>query len=145
MGSLRLPPGAVAASLLSLALASPLVQSGRQLALAGLSWVPMTSLIGVVLLNLCVLLPLVALTPYGWAVLDALRHSQRLAIDWQSITPQATVFPLAAWRIDTVVLIVLAALQLPVAVGKWNLGREEGILLIGGYCAYLLVVTTSGL
>jgi hypothetical protein len=145
MGSLRLPPGALAASLLSLALASPLVQSGRQLALGGLSWIPMTSLIGVVLLNLCLLLPIIALTPYVSATLQTLRHSQRWMIDWQSIAPQATIFPLAAWRIDTVVLIILAALQLPVAVGKWNLGREEGYLLIAGYCAYLLVVTTSGL
>jgi hypothetical protein len=145
MGSLRLPPGALAASLLSLALASPLVQSGRQLALGGLSWIPMTSLIGVVLLNLCVLLPIIALTPYASALLQTLRHSQGWVIDWQSIAPQATIFPLAAWRIDTVVLIILAALQLPVAVGKWNLGREEGYLLIAGYCAYLLVVTTAGL
>ena len=138
-------PGAIAASLLSLVLATPMIQSGRRLALAGASWIPMTAQIGVVLLNLCLLLPLVALAPYVTAVYEAMHFTHRIAIDWQAISPQVTAFPLAIWRIDTVVLIVLSVLLLPVAVGKWNLGREEGVLLIAGYCAYLLAVTVGGM
>jgi cation:H+ antiporter len=137
--------GAVAASFLSLALCSPTSQSGRHLAQHGASWIPMTACVGVVLLNLCVLLPAMALVPYASAWMEAVRQSRGLMVDWSAVTPQAMVFPLAAWRIDTVVLIVLAVLQLPVAVGKWNLGREEGFLLIAGYCAYLLAVAASGL
>jgi hypothetical protein len=141
----RISAGALAASLLSLVLVSPIMQGGRQLALQGASWVPMTAQVGVVLLNLCVLLPLIAIVPYASALASAVHDQHRLWIDWSAVTPQATIFPLAVWRIDTVVLVILAVFQLPVAVGKWNLGREEGMLLIGGYCAYLVAVTLAGM
>ena len=140
-------PGALAASLLSLALITPLVQSGRPLAAVGASWIPMTAQVGVVLLNLCVLLPAIALAPYAGALLHVrtIQVGGRMAFDWDSFAPQATIFPLAAWRIDTVVIIILSTLLLPVAVGKWNLGKEEGMLLIVGYCVYLLAVMVAGI
>jgi cation:H+ antiporter len=138
-------PGAIAASLLSLVLCSPMIQSGRGLATVGATWIPMTAQVGVVLLNLCLLLPIIALMPYAQSLFQAVQFHGRLTIDWSSYSPQATVFPLAVWRIDTVVLIVLSTLFLPVAVGKWNLGREEGMLLIAGYCFYLLAVTMAGM
>ena len=138
-------PLAVAASLLSLSLATPMAQGGRGMAIAGASWVPMTAHIGVVFLNLCLLLPIVAFAPYVEAAVRAIRITGRLRIDWNAVTPQVATFPLAAWRIDAVVLIVLATLLLPVAAGKWNLGREEGMLLIAGYCVYLAAVTMSGI
>ena len=137
-------PGAIAASLLSLVLAMPLIQSGRGLASIGASWIPMTAQVGIVLLNLCVLLPLIAFAPYAAALMHAVRFHGGLSIDWESVAPQASIFPLAVWRIDTVVLIILSTLLLPVAVGKWNLGREEGMLLIVGYCFYLLGVMVAG-
>src|SRR5258706_15089270 len=135
LGHLRVhpPPGVVAATLWSFLLALPMIQSGRQLALAGASWGPLTGLVGVVLLNLCVLLPMIALAPYVSAFFRGFRYEHRLLIDWAGMSPNRTVFPLAPWRVDTVVLIVLSVLQLPVAVGKWNLGRGEGMMLIAGY------------
>ena len=138
-------PGAMAASLLSLVLATPIVQSGRHLAMAGASWIPMTAQVGIVLLNLCVLLPLLAVAPYIQSIYHAFRWTARPHIDWDAVTIQATIFPLAVWRIDTVVLILLSTLLLPVAAGKWNLGKEEGVLLIAGYCIYLLGVTVAGI
>ena len=138
-------PGAIAATLLSLVLTTPIMQSGRGLALAGASWIPMTAQVGVVLLNLCLLLPLLALMPYADAIFHAVNLGARPMIDWQSLAPQAMVFPLAVWRIDSVVLVLLSAILLPAAVGKWNLGREEGLLLIVGYCLYLLSVTAAGI
>ena len=137
-------PGAIAATLLSLVLATPLMQSGRGLAMAGASWIPMTANVGVVLLNLCLLLPLLAMIPYAEAISQAINFAARPLIDWSTFSPRATVFPLAIWRIDSVVLVLLSAILLPAAVGKWNLGREEGLLLIIGYCVYLMGVTAAG-
>ncbi len=141
----RISPGSVAAALFSLVLASPMVQSGRQLALAGASWIPMTANIGVVLLNLCLLLPLMAIEPYVTALRGVIQFKHRPFVDWAEYAPRVTIFPLAAWRIDTVAIILVSVLLLPVAVGKWNLGREEGIVLIIGYCFYLLAVTVAGM
>jgi cation:H+ antiporter len=141
----QISPGSVAASLFSLVLASPMVQSGRQLALAGASWIPMTANIGVVLLNLCLLLPVMALYPYAEAIFRAVQFEHRPFLNWASYAPQVTIFPLASWRIDTVVLMIVSVLFLPVSVGKWNLGREEGIVLIIGYCVYVLAVMVAGL
>jgi hypothetical protein len=138
-------PGAIAASLLSLVLATPLIQSGKRLVLAGASWIPMTAQVGITLLNLCVLLPLLAVFPYVHALVNAVRQAKGKPIDWDSVAPNVTVFPLAVWRIDTVVLILVSTLLLPVAMGKWNLGREEGLMLIAGYCIYLLTVTIIGM
>jgi hypothetical protein len=49
------------------------------------------------------------------------------------------------WRIDTVVLIVVGVLLLPVSIGKWRLGREEGMVLLAGYFFYLTTTLASGL
>ena len=137
-------PGAISATLLSLVLATPLMQSGRGLAVAGASWIPMTANVGVVLLNLCLLLPLLAMLPYADAIFHAVNLRAHPLIDWSTFSPRATVFPLAIWRIDSVVLVLLSAILLPAAVGKWNLGRQEGLLLIIGYCVYLMGVTAAG-
>jgi cation:H+ antiporter len=141
----RVSPGAIAASLLSLVLATPLIQSGKRLVLAGASWIPMSAQVGITLLNLCVLLPVLAIFPYLHAVVTTVRSAHGKPIDWDSMGPNVTVFPLAAWRIDTVVLILLSTLLLPVAMGRWNLGRAEGFMLIAGYCVYLLAVTVLGM
>ena len=67
------------------------------------------------------------------------------AIRWAEFSPAVTVFPLVVWRIDAVVVTLLSIMLLPVAFGKWNLGRLEGLLLIGGYCVYLMSVTVAGM
>jgi Ca2+/Na+ antiporter len=105
----------------------------------------MSAQVGITLLNLCVLLPVLAIFPYLHAVVTTVRSAHGKPIDWDSMGPNVTVFPLAAWRIDTVVLILLSTLLLPVAMGRWNLGRAEGFMLIAGYCVYLLAVTVLGM
>ena len=143
--SVHVSPLAVGASLLSLILVTPMVQSGRRLAIAGKTWIPMTAQIGMVLLNLCLLLPIIAFTPYLSSIYQAMDFHHRPVIRWDEFSPALTVFPLVVWRIDAVVLTLLSILLLPVAFGKWNLGRVEGLLLIGGYCVYLLSVTVAGM
>ena len=122
----------------------PIAQAGRAPALNGTSWLPMTANAGVVMLNLCVLLPLVALMPYAIALKPAMHFSRHRWIYLEGYAPQPMPFPLAVWRIDAVALIVLCTLLLPVGAGKWNLGRGEGAVLIAAYCVYLMAVTVAG-
>ena len=141
----HLSTGTVAATVLSLSLALPMIQDARRFSAMGQSWLPVTSLVGVVLLNLCLLLPLLAFVPYAKAILPAIAP-------WNLTWPprfdvaaaQPLVFPYVVWRVDTMALIVLSILLLPVSMGKWNLGREEGMLLVAGYGFYLMVVMVTG-
>lgn len=144
-GRFHLSGGTVSATLLSLVLAGPMAQGDRRLAAAGASWVAATAQFGVVLLNLCVLFPIMALVPYATAFARFVRGSHHSALDWSAYAPQLTAFPLAVWRIDAVVLVILSLIVLPVAMGKWNLAREEGVVLIVGYCIYLTAVTVAGI
>ena len=70
--------------------------------------------IGVVLLNLCALLPAVILSWY-------LPHAGGGDLKGRGI-----LFSLITWRVDNVVLVVLAFILLPVALGRWKLGRRGG-------------------
>jgi hypothetical protein len=141
----HLSTGTLAATVLSVALTLPMMQQARRHAADEQSWAPVTALVGVVLLNLCALLPLLALASYAHAILPALSplfHGGGLHVDWTLLNPLA--FPYAVWRLDTVALIVLSVLLLPVAMGKWSMGAEEGIVLMAAYGAFLLAVTVLG-
>lgn len=85
-----------------------------------------TSLVGTVLLNLCLLLPLVILVT--------------LVV---SRGATATPYPLIVWRVDSVVLLVLAFALVPVAAGRWLPQRMESMLLVLVYAAYLVFETLS--
>ncbi len=128
----------LAASIVSLALVMPMTYGAWTRSSGGRSWEPMTTQVGVVLLNFCLLLPALIMIPYlaagpapflsTWAG-DALAYGEGLA--------KPLIFPAAFWRIDNVILIVAGVLMLPVSAGKWKLGREEGMALIAGYFFYL--------
>jgi hypothetical protein len=79
-----------------------------------------TSAVGVVLLNLCFLLPIVILITL-----------------WKTGSPM--VYSWLSWRVDTVSLLLLGFFLLPPALGRWRLGHAEGITLIGFYLVYLLM------
>ena len=49
-------------------------------------------------------------------------------------------YPLTVWRIDTVLVLVLGFALLPLALGRWSLGRTEAGGLIVAYAVYLAVV-----
>jgi Ca2+/Na+ antiporter len=101
-----------------------------------------STLVAMVLLNLCLLLPV--LTIY-WHVQTGLAHAApavagaKGATLFMSVTAHAAAmpFPLATWRIDAVVLTVLGLALVPVALGRWELGRWEAIGLVAGYALYL--------
>ncbi|MGA3066751.1 MAG: hypothetical protein ABSF29_07890 [Tepidisphaeraceae bacterium] len=98
----------------------PLLFTASSLAYQHTPWEATTAAVGVVLLNLCLLLPAVILIGYcdGSAPLT---------------------YPLITWRVDNVVLLLLSFILLPAALQRWRLGRAEGITLIGFYIVYLLM------
>jgi Ca2+/Na+ antiporter len=101
-----------------------------------------STLVAMVLLNLCLLLPV--LTIY-WHLQTGIAHAApavagaKGATLFMSVTAHATPmpFPLATWRIDAVVLTVLGLALVPIALGRWELGRWEAIGLVAGYALYL--------
>ena len=78
------------------------------------------------LLNLCLLLPVLAI---AWRV-------RRMLAPWAT-EPEWLPFPMAAWRLDAVLILIVGAVLLPVALGRWKLGRTEGVVLVVVYAAYL--------
>jgi Ca2+/Na+ antiporter len=100
-----------------------------------------------VLLNLCLLLPLVILTSY----------TRQIVVDWDKLHPAAVAattepaeavyqlravpFPLAVWRVDTVLLIVFGMLLIPVSLGRLTLRKPEGLALAILYAVYLVIST----
>ncbi len=96
--------------------------------------------------NLCVLLPA---TVVLWMVRPAIiqlfsrAHPGIAALDGADIGPIAQFnhtmpFPMQVWRIDTVVLVILALAALPVALGKFTVSRREGVGLVVLYAFYLV-------
>jgi cation:H+ antiporter len=134
--SLEIPlttPGLIAAVGLSPLLVLPMIGTGTLLAERGHPNAAASSLVGVTLLNLCVLLPLLVAT---WLVR---REILRLPD-----APASIPFPMAAWRVDTVLILIMGAVLIPVAVGRWRLGRFEGVVLVIAYAAYLGVNSILG-
>jgi hypothetical protein len=157
-------PGVISAVTLGMCLSFAMVVSGVALSQAGHLWAAISTQVSVVLLNLCVLLPLlIALTyvPANWlsrAEVSAFHQTSMSAPSTAPTTqPAATqpqelaqpphpglAFPLAVWRIDTVLLVVLGLFLLPVALGRWTMGTLESMGLVVVYGAYLFMTVVFG-
>jgi hypothetical protein len=83
----------------------------------------------IVLLNLCLLLP--------FAIAIAARG--------QELSDASVAFPMMTWRIDSVLLMVLAAFFAPGALGRWRLRRGEGFALVACYCVYMVLALRAGI
>jgi Ca2+/Na+ antiporter len=142
--------GFVAAVLVGPALVLPMIGTGMALARSNLYPAAITSSVGIVLLNLCFGLPLVVGMWYArplWeppaermtAMLSP-RHvvpsTGPIATDLSPAAPGVR-YPLPVWRVDTVILILLGLVLLPLAVGRWLPGKLEGVLLIFVYVVYM--------
>jgi hypothetical protein len=132
--------GLIALAVLGPLLILPMLGTGAIAAHHGKLGSAMASIVGVVLLNLCLLFPLVVLTYYVNQLTFAWPGGART---WETIrdTLKPMPYPLATWRIDTVLLIMLGLLLVPVSLGRWRLGRLEGLGLTFIYAAYLIVST----
>jgi Ca2+/Na+ antiporter len=147
--------GFVAAMLVAPALVLPMIGSGMALARANLYPGAISASVGVVLLNLCFGLPLVIGTWYAkplWtdrtdrlvAMIVPAEPAPTTApvTDVNPIAPDPSMrFPIALWRVDTVVLILLGLVLLPLSVGRWLPGKFEGVLLVFVYVIYMGLTT----
>jgi len=139
--------GLLSATLLSPLLVLPMLGTGVELANRDQSGIAISSQVGVVLLNLCALVPLIV--GFSDLRLYLLSHAGHLAVveyifHVQGTPPTAVPFALAAWRVDVVAIIALGLFFLPVALGKWTWTKIEGLGLIVGYAAYLLLAMMIG-
>ena len=163
---LRPSAGLLAAGVLSPLLVLPMLSSAADRAHRGRSAEACGAMVGIALLNLCALLPAVILVWYartfaaagGWpAALAAagavpafgpvpngppaplnpvfLKRAQ-----WSAAfaTGRPVPLPMSLWRVDVVVLLVLGFALTPLALGRWVVGRLEGVGLVVAYAAYLL-------
>jgi hypothetical protein len=171
--------GLIASAALGPLLVLPMIGSASLLAAHGEAQTAVGASVVIVLLNLCLLLPLVIL---GWHVREnyfpsasttmaaAAAAPSRPArqVTTRPATTRATTepvaeddfgadepplpddmprvlsFPIAVWRIDTVLLILLGLILLPVSLNLWEMRRSEGIVLVVIYACYLIVTTVLG-
>ena len=99
-----------------------------------------STLVAVALLNLCALLPLLTVAWYVKTGLSAPAPAGApLGLAALGGAGQALPYPLATWRVDAVVLTVLGFVLVPVSLGRWELGRGEGVGLVLGYAMYLIL------
>lgn len=100
-----------------------------------------STLVALALLNLCCLLPLLTVVWHvtGGITTAGAQGNPYASNLFASVATHATPmpFPLATWRIDAVVLTVLGFAMVPVALGRWELGRWEAMGLVAGYALYL--------
>lgn len=150
--------GLVTGLMLAPAMALPLIGLGLQAVQDGQYDQFVSGLVGFVFLNLCLLLPLAALLWIAQpprraevfqlepttapATLPATTSTTQDDPDFRP--PRALPYPMAIWRVDTVLLIAVGLLLLPVSIGKWSLGRPEAIGLILTWAVFMLltVITT---
>lgn len=125
-------PALLAATFLSPLLLLPLLGNGVDLAHRGSAEVAANACVGLMLLNVCALLPILIAVNYAAGHLKFVASVGRLQL------------PLTVWRVDIVALIVLGLFLLPVGLGRWKLSRMQGLGLIGGYAAYLALSVLLG-
>lgn len=143
---LRLPSGALVATLMiAPALVLPIIGVTGPLAQGARYTSAVTMLVAIVLVNLCVAIPLVigvwevrnmVIDPAAHRI-DAAMTTTTEHVDHRPTSKPVLVFPMSTWRVDTVLLVIVGLLLLPVAMGLWPLGRVEGVALILGYVAYV--------
>jgi hypothetical protein len=133
-----LMPGFVSAAMLSPALMLPMIGTGSELVHEGRFQTAVSSLVGVVLLNLCLLLPILIIA----SLIVTARENMTLNVPFTTALLNAPplFFPMSSWRIDNVFLIVLGLALLPISIGRWTLSRGEGFFVLLVYAFYLALV-----
>jgi hypothetical protein len=80
-----------------------------------------------VLINLCLVLPVVVFTHHvvaGFAPSVQSAELDKREVRRQRLPGRAAPYPMAAWRVDTVVLIVLGFALIPWSLGRWVISRR---------------------
>jgi Ca2+/Na+ antiporter len=118
--------GDVLIALLSPILILPLSIGVVPLAQHQRAWVAIGAGVRVVLLNLCLLLPALIVWQHQFAGGNPLS------------------FPMITWRVDNVILILLSLVLIPVSMGRWRLGRAEGLTLVLFYLVFIIMELAAG-
>ena len=141
-------PGTLAATILSPLLILPTLGTASTVAQRGYPGRAVSALVGTVLLNLCLLLPIAILlwhlNPGNWHFWQGWHFHITKALDIRWNRRHTLPFDIAAWQIETVSLIVLGFGLLPVSMGRWTLGRIESALLLLSYGAYIVMLAAFG-
>jgi hypothetical protein len=120
-----------------------------------------TTIVGFVLINLCALLPIAAglwiVRPVVVAEIRSfVPHRVTLAsattsttdsdvVAVEPIADRALPFPMGVWRVDTVLLLAVGFLLLPIALGRWSPGAIEGYGLLFVYVGYMMLTVKVAL
>ena len=96
--------------------------------------VAISSSVAVVLLNLCLLLPIVILL--GAVNIDFSNPAHPIFNGITAVPP--LVFPSATWRIDNVFLLILSVILIPSSLGRWKISSAESFVMVFAFLAYLL-------
>jgi Ca2+/Na+ antiporter len=140
-----LPETATMVGVIAPILVLPMLSSGARLAQSNRAWAAVTAGIGVVVLNLCLLLPIVVLL---WYLRQCVIRTSTGALSFELSTLK-TAGPLpfgwVTWRVDAVVLLLLTFVLFPASLGRWKLGRAEGFTLVLLYVVYVLLEAAGSL
>jgi Ca2+/Na+ antiporter len=135
-------PGTLAATILSPLLILPTLGTAASVAQRGYTGRAISALVGTVLFNLCLLLPIAILlwqlNPAGWHF----EITKAFNIHWDR--SHKLPFDIAVWQIETVSLVVLGFGLIPVSLGRWSIGRIESTVLIIAYAVYVLMLAEFG-
>jgi hypothetical protein len=142
--SLSIGDGLITQALLGPMLVLPMISAGSAAASRGKYDQAVAVQVGFVLLNLCLLLPLAAVLWMGrqyWGISFASTPPPTTAPTTMpaEAVVQAMAYPLGVWRVDTVLLMTVGLLLLPVALGKWTLGKAEAIVMLFVYAIYVVL------
>jgi Ca2+/Na+ antiporter len=136
--TLSIGDGLVTQALLGPMLVLPMIGGAAAAASRGRYDQAVTTAVGYVLLNLCLLLPLAAVFWMGrsyWMQMPTTQPTTMPVDAMANVLP----YPLGVWRVDTVLLAALGLLLLPVALGKWTLGKAEGFAMLFVYAIYVVL------
>jgi hypothetical protein len=140
------PVGVICAILIAPALALPVLASSAATAHRS-GPAALTVQVQIVLLNLCLLLPALALLwyvrPWLLSFVPLFQQLYGAPAGGAKLNPAIT-YPMLTWRLDPLVLVVLGVMLLPVSIGRWMLGRYEGMGLMIGYAMYLMLTVAMG-
>ena len=104
-----------------------------------------TAALAIAMLNLCLLLPIVILLWHARVSALPAIHAMAATHPTVAISPAPLVYSVVHWRVDSIVLLLLALILLPAALDRWKLAKAEGAMLIGFYLIYVLVLQIAAM
>lgn len=136
----RLPGnGFISAVLLGPAMMLPLVGTGTQMAHEHRQGEVISTLVGLVLINLLIILPGAIVAAFALNFDTATTQPAAESFIRQIFTRPVLTFPHATWRVDTMMILILSMFLVPLSLNRWLPARLEGVALIVAYVCYLMM------